>query len=78
MTKISINEEQLSELSAEINWENWQGEDGEYFPITGVLYSRVEWLRDHLNSQPDSEEKEEHIETLDMLAKFLDAITIIE
>lgn len=41
-TKVALNT---------INWSNWEDEDGSYFKLGDVYYSKLEWLKEHIEDE---------------------------
>lgn len=34
-----------------INWSNWEDEDGSYFKLGDVYYSKLEWMKEHIEDE---------------------------
>lgn len=52
-------------LESQIDWENWREDESphKFYKVSGVLYSRLEWLREQINSggEIDAEEAKDTI-----------------
>jgi hypothetical protein len=72
----------LNLLSASIEWENWHDDEAEqsskntaaqiYFPVSGVVYSRLQWLKEQIAS--GDIEIDEALETIEMAQVMVDGV----
>lgn len=75
MEKI-VKESKYDKLANEIEWGNWIHNEGEqnekYWQISEVLYCRLDWLKEQLES--NTLEKDEALQTIEMLQVFVSGI----
>lgn len=68
------NQEKYNNLLASINWDNWHDEEkNRYFDLTEVLFNRLEWLKEFINLDEDSDDSE-HNDTIEMLQQLLELL----
>jgi len=65
-------------LIMDITWENWENEEkpNEHFTLEQVLYCKMEWLKEYLESlvDEDDEDATEHFDTIDYITAYMSGI----
>jgi len=61
------------------SWENWQDEEkGGYYNLHSVLFSKLEWIKEQLQSggPANEDERDESLETIRDVQEYLDILHI--
>lgn len=69
--------ELVGKLQQSVNWENWEDENGKHFLMGGVLWSKLEWIKEGLLHNQTDENEDDFDEYLTILNELQDFVSPI-